>query len=332
MSKASIGTITTANNPIQTSINSVNRTWNDLNGNYVPDCDLSNRAANGECGPMANQNFGGLNVTTHYADDAINGFGARGYNWDFTTEVQHQLRPGVSITGGYYRNWFGNFLVTDNTLVAPSDFSPFCVTAPQRQPFARGRRLSDLRLVRRVAGEVRPGQQRGYTVGQLREDDARQRLLQRDAQRAARPEPSGRRRCGHRPQRERRVLQRRFSRRVDRRASRKPRWLDGWRALHADAVHQHDHQWPVGLQDRHALRRPDAVQRLHRLSAAARFHRERGVPEHFRADHRRQLFGVQQRDRPVARPQSRGLRDETRVHVHGDDSADCARRRCSTIA
>ena len=37
---------------------------------------------------------------------------------------------GWSITGGYYRNWFGNFLVTDNTLVTPADYDPYCVTAP----------------------------------------------------------------------------------------------------------------------------------------------------------------------------------------------------------
>ena len=36
---------------------------------------------------------------------------ARGYNWDFTAELQHELRPGVSLSGGYYRNWFGSFLV-----------------------------------------------------------------------------------------------------------------------------------------------------------------------------------------------------------------------------
>ena len=135
--KTAIG-ITQANNPIQASINSVNRTWNDnfypagdpRRGNYVPDCDLANRGQNGECGAMANQNFGGLNVTTRYADDALLGYGARSYNWDFTTEVQHELRPGVSMTAGYYRNWFGNHLVTDNVLVTPADFSPFCITAP----------------------------------------------------------------------------------------------------------------------------------------------------------------------------------------------------------
>jgi hypothetical protein len=130
--------ITQNNNPVTTSINSVNRSWNDLlypvgdprRGNYAPDCDLGNRGANGECGAMANQNFGGTTATTRYADDALLGYNARGYNWDFTTEIQHELRPGVSINGGYYRNWFGNHLVTDNVLVTPADFSPFCITAP----------------------------------------------------------------------------------------------------------------------------------------------------------------------------------------------------------
>jgi hypothetical protein len=146
VSKASVGTITTQNNPIQTSINSVNRTWADANGNFIPDCDLANRAQNGECGAMANQNFGGLGATTHYADDSLTGFGSRGYNWDFTTELQHQLRPGMSISGGYYRNWFGSFLVTDNTLVTPADFNPFCITAPidARLPGGGGYPICDL--------------------------------------------------------------------------------------------------------------------------------------------------------------------------------------------
>jgi len=122
--------VTLGLNPITTSINSVTRTWNDTNGNYVPDCNLGNLGANGECQAVNNANFGGLNPTIHYADDAINGWGRRGYNWDFTAEVQHELRPGVSMTGGYYRNWYGNFLTTDNTLVTPADFNPYCITAP----------------------------------------------------------------------------------------------------------------------------------------------------------------------------------------------------------
>ena len=136
--KASLGrfvektsvTITTANNPVTTSVNNVNRSWNDVNGNFTPDCNLGNSQANGECGAWSNQNFGGLRPTTQYADDVLKGWGNRGNNWDFTTQLQHQLTDGVSMNAGYYRSWYGNFSATDNTLVGPSDYDAFCITAP----------------------------------------------------------------------------------------------------------------------------------------------------------------------------------------------------------
>jgi hypothetical protein len=133
-------TVALANSPIQTSVNSVNRTWNDVNGDYVPDCDLRNFGANGECGPIDNVNFGQINPrAVRYADDLIRGLGNRDYFWDLTAEVQHELRAGVSLTGGYYRNWSDHFVtpgagwdsgVTDNLAVTPADFDPFCITAP----------------------------------------------------------------------------------------------------------------------------------------------------------------------------------------------------------
>jgi hypothetical protein len=123
--------IASANNPIQTSVNSVTRTWTDTNGNYIPDCDLGNRAANGECAAMSNQSFGGVRTTNRYADDVLLGWGARGYTWEVSTELQHEIGRGVSVTGGYYRNWLGNFTATDNLLVDPADYSPYCITAPK---------------------------------------------------------------------------------------------------------------------------------------------------------------------------------------------------------
>jgi hypothetical protein len=123
--------IPNANNPVVTSVLNVNRIWNDTNGNYVPDCDLGNFALNGECGAINNQNFGKNNPgATRYDPDLLRGFGERTYAWDFGTELQHQLRPGLSITGGYYRNWSRNFRTTDNLAVAPADYTPFCITAP----------------------------------------------------------------------------------------------------------------------------------------------------------------------------------------------------------
>jgi hypothetical protein len=119
-----------ANNPITTSVNSVTRTWGDTNRNLIPDCDLLNPDGNGECGPFSNRSFGQSNITTRYADDVLLGFGARNYTWDLAAEVNHELMPGLAVTAGYYRTVHGNFTATDNLVVTPADFDPFCVTAP----------------------------------------------------------------------------------------------------------------------------------------------------------------------------------------------------------
>ena len=41
-----------------------------------------------------------------------------------------RVDDGVSLTAGYYRNWYGNFTVTDNLRREPADFDAYCVTAP----------------------------------------------------------------------------------------------------------------------------------------------------------------------------------------------------------
>ena len=100
------------------------------NRDYVPDCDLSLAGANGECGALANSNFGTVNPGASFDPEIIAGWGKRFYNWEFSGGIQHQLLAGVSLDVSYYRRWFGNFTVTDNTLVAPSDYTPFSITAP----------------------------------------------------------------------------------------------------------------------------------------------------------------------------------------------------------
>ena len=118
-------------NPFTSSVNSTRRTWNDTNGDFFPDCDLANISQNGECGPNDNANFGQLRPgATTYSDDITRGFGNRNYVWDMSAEVVQELAPGVSLTGGYYRNWSGNYRLNDNVLVNPSDYSPYCVNAP----------------------------------------------------------------------------------------------------------------------------------------------------------------------------------------------------------
>jgi hypothetical protein len=56
--------------------------------------------------------------------------GHRQVDWEFSTGVQQQILPRVSVEAGYFRRWYGNFGVTDNRSVTASDFDPFCITAP----------------------------------------------------------------------------------------------------------------------------------------------------------------------------------------------------------
>ena len=99
-------------------------------GDFFPDCDLKNLAQNGECGPLDNQAFGQAVVNTVPDAGFMSGWNKRQYNWQASLGVEHELRPGIALSGTYYRRWFGNFVVTDNTQVTPQDYDPFCITAP----------------------------------------------------------------------------------------------------------------------------------------------------------------------------------------------------------
>ena len=80
----------------------------------------------------------------------LNGYGKRDHNWDFSTEIQHELVSGFAVTGGYYHNTGGYFRyafgspfsskkrVTDNLAVTPADYDPFCITAPSNPDLPGG--------------------------------------------------------------------------------------------------------------------------------------------------------------------------------------------------
>jgi hypothetical protein len=173
--KASIGRyvkpettdITNRTNPAAAIAVQTSRTWNDTlygpgdprSGNYAPDCDLTNRFANGECGAMDNQRFGTPVVATRYSRDVTEGWGVRPFNWQTTVSVQHELRPGIGVAFGYFHTWWGNggpgsgdFHVTDNLAVTPGDFDPYCITAPvdPRLPGGGGYRVCGLYDVKPV--------------------------------------------------------------------------------------------------------------------------------------------------------------------------------------
>jgi hypothetical protein len=152
--KASIGRYnpalrsTTTNPPAAGIAPSTNRTWNDANNNFVPDCNLLDPNTNGECGAWSDRTFGQNLIPTKNAPDAIAGFNHQDYNWQASASVQHELRPGIGVNFGYFRTWYGGFLTNvtfDNTLIGPSDFDEYCFTAPtdSRLPHS-GERLCGL--------------------------------------------------------------------------------------------------------------------------------------------------------------------------------------------
>jgi hypothetical protein len=117
-------------NPLIRTTLSTTRTWNDVNRDYVPNCDLVNPEANGECGRMDSQSFGKESFTRVFDPDLIHGWGKRGYNWELGVSMQHELMPRVGATVGYFRRAFGNFYTADNQLTKASDYTPFSVPIP----------------------------------------------------------------------------------------------------------------------------------------------------------------------------------------------------------
>jgi hypothetical protein len=119
------------------------RSWIDNDGDWVPDCDLTQNTAQGPtaagaanqvdtCGVAtgANANFYSNTLIPNLAvmDDARYGWGKRPYSWEYAISAQHELTQGLSINGGIFWRRFGNFLVTDNTSATVADFAQYSVT------------------------------------------------------------------------------------------------------------------------------------------------------------------------------------------------------------
>ena len=165
--------IANANNPIQTSVNSVTRTWTDTNGNYVPDCSLGNFGANGECGAVSDSEL------------------RQGRDLDPLGRRRAARVRRARLQLGHV---VGDPAPAERRDVADGRLLPQLVRQLQRhrQPRRRSgglrhllhhgavrpasagrRRLPGLRTRRRQPGEVRPGEQRGHAGSEFRRSSAR---------------------------------------------------------------------------------------------------------------------------------------------------------------
>ncbi len=126
-----------ANNPLNTTVNTASRTWNDVD--FIPGTATpsgNNLPTNGDGIPQVNEmgplgsTFGQLIVSTTYDPDTITGWLKRRNNWEFSTSITQELMPRMSIDVAYFRRVQGDYTVTDNRDVTPADYDPYCVTAP----------------------------------------------------------------------------------------------------------------------------------------------------------------------------------------------------------
>ena len=115
--------------PFTSSVSTAFRNWTDLNNNFIPDCDLANFAAQPECGPISDVNFGKFIPNATAFDDSVTKDN-RDFLWDINVEVEHQIRDGLSVNVGYNHNWDGSFTVMENTVLGPESFDEFCITVP----------------------------------------------------------------------------------------------------------------------------------------------------------------------------------------------------------
>jgi len=136
-------------NPIARTVRAAFRQWTD-DGDFIPQCDLTLPAANGECGAISDPNFGKDIAGTSFNPDLLKGWGKRDFNWEVSAGVQREVIPRVSAEVSYFRRWYGNFQVTDNRAVGPDDYDTFSLTVPtdSRLPDGGGYVVDGLKAIK----------------------------------------------------------------------------------------------------------------------------------------------------------------------------------------
>ena len=153
----------------------VGRNWTDSNGNFTPDCDLMNPAAQnltttgGDiCGAWNNQLFGSTQqVGAVYDPNYLEGWGVRPSDWSLGLSVQQQVFPRASVEVGYYRRTFTGFSVTDNLLTTAASYDTFVSDGALRSAFARRRWTSNLEPLQPQIPVLRPDQQLHHGLAEL---------------------------------------------------------------------------------------------------------------------------------------------------------------------
>jgi Carboxypeptidase regulatory-like domain len=96
-------------------------TWTDISRNGTI-FDAAGNIEVSEVGPRPS-NYGQV---TNRPDPAL----PRGYNWEYSAVLQHELFPRMSVTAGFYRRDFYNLQVADNSTVSLTDWTSLSIATP----------------------------------------------------------------------------------------------------------------------------------------------------------------------------------------------------------
>ena len=121
------GTTAFANTYNPLALTTANVSWTDLNHDDIAQGELGCVYMTPGCEINLSQlpkGFGTANLSR--VDPNIK----RTYNIETNVQIQHELFPGVSVSGGWFHRDFHNLRVRDNTLVRPSDYTPVDIVSP----------------------------------------------------------------------------------------------------------------------------------------------------------------------------------------------------------
>ena len=144
-------------NPLIRTTTQTTRGWNDTNKDYVPELrpgepgDERRMRGDGQRRPSGSRCSGGPSTPTTSAA------GAPGrHNWALGATVQQEVAPRVSVTVGYFRNWWNNWYVVDNRATALGGLHAVQHRGAARSAAAGRRRPGDQRTLQPRPEKVGP--------------------------------------------------------------------------------------------------------------------------------------------------------------------------------
>ena len=132
-------------NPANELASSTTRSWTDYSGTFNPALDGADfttplgsggakcvRATGVNCaiGPATTAGFYSQSANVTYANNVTHGFQNRPYDWMLSASIQQEVVRNVAVSIGYYRTWFGNLTVAQNTAIPTTGYDQYCVTPP----------------------------------------------------------------------------------------------------------------------------------------------------------------------------------------------------------